>query len=383
MSHAWNRVQRGSFLIVGPLGALACVLALVTQWNSMDSLDRWALPALASVLLGLSLLLAVRRITVATANVSAFAATTGYFLLALGHQFIWFVPTYHMLSENTYWFSVLYATAFIAFRNHHAFRICAVIFGLSCAICGFNLWHLNQSGLLNYRMLAATIQFLLSSAVLVLAQYAVGRLRHQLDQVKLAAYLDALTGLPNRRYAQHLMERMIKHHQAFSLVMLDLDHFKSVNDTFGHQAGDLVLRETGRIISRHLSGTQLMARWGGEEFLLILPGLRKQESKQLADQARLELCGYIFDEVGQLSASFGVAEWIAGEALDVTMNRADTALYEAKRQGRNGVRVAMDDGRLTRMDLPASELPGPPVVLAAPSQMSKGADYFLEQIQSD
>ena len=98
-----------------------------------------------------------------------------------------------------------------------------------------------------------------------------------------------------------------------------------------------------------------MARWGGEEFVLILPGLRKREGKALADQARADLEGTVFDEAGRITASFGVAECVAGDTLDSVMARADAALYAAKRQGRNGVRVAMDDGRLTRMDLPAFE----------------------------
>ena len=356
---AWIAVQRRTFLIVGPLGMVACALALVAQWHSMDSLDRVALPALSGLLLVLSGLLAARRLSVAAATVTAFLGTTAYFLLALGHQFSWFVPRYQMLSENTYWFSVLYATAFIAFRTQYALRICAVIFALSCIICGVNLLSLQHQGLLNYRMLASSLQFLFSSAVLVLAQFAVGRLRHQLDQVKLAAYLDVLTGLPNRRYAQQLLERMLHLNRPCSVVMLDLDHFKLVNDTYGHQAGDLVLRETSRIISRHLSGEQLMARWGGEEFVLILPGLRKREGKALADQARADLEGTVFDEAGRITASFGVAECVAGDTLDSVMARADAALYAAKRQGRNGVRVAMDDGRLTRMDLTVPDLSAP------------------------
>ncbi|WP_189088739.1 GGDEF domain-containing protein [Deinococcus ruber] len=351
VAYAWTSVKRTTFLMVGPLGILACGLALLAQWHSMDGLDRYALPGLSAVLLLLTLLLAVRRIKVAFATLTSFLATTAYFLLALNHQFAWFVPKYQMLSENTYWFSVLYATAFIAFRTRHAFRICAVIFGLACVICGYHLLHLRTERLLNDRMLASTLQFLFSSAVLVLAQYAVGRLRHQLDQVKVAAYLDVLTGLPNRRYAQQLLERSMAQHRPFALVMLDLDHFKAVNDTFGHQAGDLVLRETSRIISRHLSGSQQMVRWGGEEFVLILPGLKKHEGKALAETARADLNAHVFDEVGRISASFGVAEYLAGERLDTLMARADAALYAAKRQGRNGVRVAMDDGRLTRMDL--------------------------------
>ena len=144
----------------------------------------------------------------------------------------------------------------------------------------------------------------------------------------------------------------------FSLVMIDIDHFKQVNDTYGHHAGDMVLRETGRVLGRHLTGKQFIARWGGEEFVLVLPGLHKREGKMLAETARQELYQHVFEQVGGLTASFGVAEWAGGDDLEAVMKRADAALYAAKRQGRNGVRVAMEDGRLTRLDLPDPVLPG-------------------------
>ncbi|WP_424951067.1 GGDEF domain-containing protein [Deinococcus sp.] len=348
----WNAVQRLVFLWLGPVGALACVAALATQWRHIDPFDRFALPILAAVLLLMTAVLALNVLSVAVATRVAFVATSLYFLLGLDHQFRDFFRNHQMLSESSYWFAVLYATAFISFPSRRAIQVCAAIFVCSLLICGFHLLILGTQGLLTDRMTASVVQFLISSVVLVLAQFAVGRLRQQLDQVRAAAYLDVLTGLPNRRYGQQQLENMVQNARAFSLVMLDIDHFKKVNDTYGHQAGDLVLRETGRVISRHLSGKQFMARWGGEEFVLVLPGIHKQGGKKLAEAARQDLYQHVFDQVGGLTASFGVAEWVSGDDLEAVMRRADAALYAAKRQGRNGVRVAMEDGRLTRLDLP-------------------------------
>jgi len=340
------------FLWLGPVGALACAAALATQWAHVDAFDRVALPALAVVLLTMTGVLVWDRLSVTAVTRVSFVATSLYFLLGLAHQFGDFAPHHQMLSESTYWFAVLYATAFIAFSSRIATRVCAAMFATTLLICGVQLARLDAAGLMSARLVASSVQFLISSAVLVLAQVAVGQLRQQLDQVRNAAYLDVLTGLPNRRYAQQQLEHMVQNARPFSLVMLDIDHFKRVNDTYGHQAGDLVLRETGRVVSRHLSGKQIMARWGGEEFILVLPGLHKQDGKRLAEAARRELYEHVFDQVGGLTASFGVAEWVIGNDLGAVMRRADAALYAAKRQGRNGVQVAMEDGRLTRLDRP-------------------------------
>ncbi|WP_407569967.1 GGDEF domain-containing protein [Deinococcus altitudinis] len=380
----WNSVQRLVFLWLGPVGALACAAALATQWRDVDSLDRVALPLLAGVLLFMTGVLAFNLLSVMIATRVSFLATTVYFLAGLDHQFFWFVPHHQMLSESSYWFAVMYATAFIAFRAGRAIQVCAAIFAASLLICLIHLWTLKADGLLTYRMVASVVQFLISSAVLVLAQFAVGRLRQQLDQVRAAAYLDVLTGLPNRRYAEQQLEQMVKTGRGFSMVMFDIDHFKQVNDTYGHQAGDLVLRETGRVVGKHLHGQQFMARWGGEEFVLVLPGLHKQGGKALAETARQDLYQHVFDQVGGLTASFGVAEWTSGDDLNAVMRRADAALYGAKRQGRNGVRVAMEDGRLTRLDLPAQV--GEPVTAgpkSAGAAQAAESQRDLSQLPSD
>ena len=378
-SQVWNVLQGRIFMMVGPLGALACFAALVAERQGIDALDRWALPSLAALLLSFSGLLGLKVIGVRSATRITFAATTLYFLLGLDRQFFWFAPHYGMLSESSYWFAVLYATAFIAFQSEEAAWVCSAIFGLSLLICGLHLTLLWQAHELSTHLIASSAQFLLTSAVLVAAQFVVGRLRQQLDQVRLAAALDSLTGLPNRRYTQQHLEELMQAGRGFSLVTLDIDHFKQVNDVYGHSAGDMVLRETAQVVGRHLGGQQLLGRWGGEEFVLVLPGLHKRAGKELAERVRRDLYQHVFDQVGGLTASFGVAERRPDDSLSSLMERADAALYAAKRQGRNGVRVAMDDGRLTRLDLPAlpdtplpaspgSLPPGPPAQRADPAK---------------
>ena len=380
----WNAVQRRVLLWLGPAGVLACMVALATQWGDVDPLDRYALPGLAAVMLVMSGALALNLLSVTLTTRVTFVANAAYLLLSLNHQFWQFVPDHQMLSESSYWFAVVYATAFLAFRAEQAIQVCSAIFVCTVLICSVQLLNLWAAGTLSMtgRTVASVGQFVLSSGVLVLMQYAVGKLRQQLDQVRAAAYLDVLTGLPNRRFAQQQLNALAQTALAqptltqtgrvFSVVMIDIDHFKQVNDTYGHHAGDMVLRETGRVIGRHLTGKQFIARWGGEEFVLVLPGLHKREARALAETARRELYQHVFDQVGGLTASFGVAEWAGGDDLDAVMKRADAALYAAKRQGRNGVRVAMEDGRLTRLDLPDPTPPEAFTVRAATGQLSTG-----------
>lgn len=169
------------------------------------------------------------------------------------------------------------------------------------------------------------------------------------------ALRDPLTGLHNRRHLDaRLPELLAQANQGaapLSLLMLDLDHFKQVNDVHGHQAGDEVLRHAARLISRHTRSVDLVCRYGGEEFLVVLPDVAPDQAAQQAEvlRAALESTPARFgDVVLPLTASFGVAG-LNDEAShpDRLIDIADKALYEAKAQGRNRV-VRAAQGRGAR-----------------------------------
>lgn len=159
---------------------------------------------------------------------------------------------------------------------------------------------------------------------------------------------DFLTGISNRREFLHLAEREIQRaargDDALSLLLLDIDRFKKVNDTFGHEAGDKVLVEMSAIVQRHLRDFDVFARIGGEEFVVILPEVTASQAVEKAERLRLLIEDHpvVLDDGGKVkyTLSIGVAEWDGEEVLDRLMVRADNALYQAKDAGRNKVSLS-------------------------------------------
>ena len=154
------------------------------------------------------------------------------------------------------------------------------------------------------------------------------------------AVTDTLTGVWNRRHGTELLTADLSARrpgQALSLLMLDIDHFKTINDTFGHQAGDHVLIEIASRLRRSLRGNDMVARWGGEEFVVLLRDCVLSDALRLAEDIRAAIAEVPFGALGSLTVSVGAAEVRADEDLTSWLGRADQALYRAKRAGRNEV----------------------------------------------
>jgi len=165
------------------------------------------------------------------------------------------------------------------------------------------------------------------------------------------ALTDALTGLFNRRYVMGHLERLVtrsgEQKKTFAVLMLDIDHFKLVNDTYGHSAGDMVLKEFAHRLSRHMRSFDMVARIGGEEFLVLLPDVDIGMVGTIANR----LCAVIADEPivctpegTRITVTTSVGVTLAGENLepvDAVLKRADTALYRAKNAGRNRVETEL------------------------------------------
>ncbi|MFO7576777.1 MAG: sensor domain-containing diguanylate cyclase, partial [Pelovirga sp.] len=169
-----------------------------------------------------------------------------------------------------------------------------------------------------------------------------------MQQLQIQSSVDPLTGLANRRHfldaAQMEIKKAGRYGQPVSLIMVDLDHFKGVNDTFGHPIGDLVLQECARLLKGSCRETDLVGRFGGEEFLLLLPATDLQGALAIAEKIRALIADHRFSfpqcEV-QITASLGVAQWHNREtSIDGALQRADSALYGVKTMGRNAVKSA-------------------------------------------
>ena len=173
-------------------------------------------------------------------------------------------------------------------------------------------------------------------------------LRQQKEAAEQLARIDPLTGLLNRRAFFEASEveirRVLRYRQPLSVIAIDLDHFKSINDSYGHGAGDSVLIDFAHVVSQQLRGVDLVARLGGEEFVVLLPDSDTQGALRVAERLRLALADsgpQVGEGVLHYTASFGVAGLDPGQSsLEELLERADTALYAAKRQGRNRVELA-------------------------------------------
>lgn len=157
----------------------------------------------------------------------------------------------------------------------------------------------------------------------------------------LVATLDSLTELPNRRsfyeHGQWLLERRRRTGESLSALMLDIDFFKRVNDTYGHPTGDAVLQQLATTARQILRRQDFMARYGGEEFVIILPTTNLAGALQLGEKLRAHVATTDFPGASKLTISLGCAEYYADESLQDLVARADAALYQAKRAGRDRV----------------------------------------------
>jgi diguanylate cyclase len=174
-------------------------------------------------------------------------------------------------------------------------------------------------------------------------------LQRKLDMAKVEASLDGLTGIANRRNFDFTIQRWVIAHEKsedpFTVAIIDLDNFKNVNDNYGHQIGDQVLIAAAMELGRNIRTNDFLARYGGEEFIILSEGMKLQESEKRYSALMEKIENMRFDcrsaEQGELSvsltASCGVAEYALGETPRELIRRADEALYEAKRAGKNRV----------------------------------------------
>ena len=161
------------------------------------------------------------------------------------------------------------------------------------------------------------------------------------DDLKELAELDGLTGIPNRRSFDAKLEDCLSdallNDVKFSLIMFDIDHFKEINDTFGHQAGDAVLSELASSIKENIRKEDFFARFGGEEFIIISNNIGIDGAVELAEKLRLKVETYGFSSKINVRCSFGATAYRRGDTADAIIKRADDALYKAKENGRNRV----------------------------------------------
>jgi len=185
--------------------------------------------------------------------------------------------------------------------------------------------------------------------------YELEVLRARVSDLERLAATDHLTGAWNRAQLDRVIEpelaRSVANRQPLSLILFDIDCFKSINDRFGHAAGDAVLRDLVRLVRGRTRPSDILFRWGGEEFVVLVAAAGYRQAAGVAESLRAAVAGHVFESAGKVSVSLGVAEHNGSEDIATWFRRLDSALYEAKKSGRDRVVVA----RLGNSDAWAAE----------------------------
>ncbi|GIU52429.1 MULTISPECIES: sensor domain-containing diguanylate cyclase [Shewanella] len=185
------------------------------------------------------------------------------------------------------------------------------------------------------------LSLVVTFGILLIANMTLGKYQRKLEMM---ASTDKLTGAANRQafeeYFTRSISRAVVESIPMAVLILDIDHFKQVNDKYGHNIGDLVIQSAANVLKLHLSNADLLCRWGGEEFLILLPNNNASQAHDLADKIRESVAAKNIKVNGSdinITISCGVAEYRKTETPEELINRADIALYQAKEQGRNQV----------------------------------------------
>jgi diguanylate cyclase (GGDEF)-like protein len=162
--------------------------------------------------------------------------------------------------------------------------------------------------------------------------------------LKRLATIDKLTGAYNRRKFDEIINREIerfrRHNKPLSMIIFDIDNFKNINDTYGHNIGDYVLKKIVDIAKETIRKIDYLIRWGGEEFMIISSETNMNEAHALAERIKKSIETYMFKSVGNVTASFGVTEFKEGDTEDTFIKRADNIMYGAKMKGKNRVELS-------------------------------------------
>jgi diguanylate cyclase (GGDEF)-like protein len=251
-----------------------------------------------------------------------------------------------------HWVPVLYVFAFMVFDGPRAVWGAGALFSTVVLLTVPHAWFglgasagpLTPTYLV--QVLLAHVVTLVALSFFATLQRGLAAWRDTAQEMHTLAHTDALTGLANRRAAQEVLVREVaragRYQRELAVLMLDIDRFKVLNDTFGHPLGDRVLVALAERLRAHVRTSDLVARWGGEEFMVVAPETAMPFSQQLAELLRSHVAKDPFLDGHRVTVSIGVSSFREGDDVDALVARADAALYRAKEGGRNRVAVVDD-----------------------------------------
>lgn len=337
---AFEASRRRTGLLLLPLAAMATAGAWLLSYvnHSLNPVDRWFLPLLSLEAVGLTVLLYFRRFGVREVEAGALGGLGLYQLLMLLYLVVSGEVYRDGFGATSLWYPLIFPLAFLVLPREQALRLSVAYYllGLVIGLAGMALGAVPTLKALN-----SFVQFYVVCVAYLVLLDIYARVREQYFVMRHMAHTDPLTGLANRRAGRERLEHALGRAQPgrVAVLLADLDHFKEVNDRYGHPVGDQVLREVAFRLDQELREGDLLVRWGGEEFLILAQGTDLEQAQHLAQR----LGRAVQDEpvVGTIgvSLSFGVAVFRPGDSAETLVERADQALYRAKHLGRRRVEL--------------------------------------------
>lgn len=338
----WLKVLFSLFLLL--LSSLWLYEALIL--GRVNPIDRLAYPLILGLITTSLVVLKINPNAYRISVVGTVGVITIYQFVVL-QAIIWgYIPASDTYKLTTFsqWFPLIYILLFLFLRKQQALLLSGFIY-LCLGAAGMMRSWIEQELPVEQHIFSYLLHMILAHPLYIAIFTTVASLQSSFSLVQAQAVkadIDHLTNLANRRAASRALEGVLNDEmETIGVMLIDIDRFKRINDTFGHGVGDQVLVQTAQLFQQGLRKTDIASRWGGEEFLIILIDTTAQELYQTAERLRLGLANYPHPSVGPVTASFGVALAKPGDRLETLLRRADAALYRAKQAGRNRV-VAAD-----------------------------------------
>ncbi|MBA1159004.1 GGDEF domain-containing protein [Microvirga mediterraneensis] len=345
--------RRRSVLSLLAAGGLLCVGSLwwfETATGIIAEFDRYAYPALMLVFICSLVILRLFPKRFSLALLGCYFGASLYFVAAITtFTLLQAQNNLYIVANTLQWMPLIYVAAFVLFQQRHAIVLSGGVFlasvvpsCLTLLLKGPGFWSLELGALLiNAGAVHLLVILSLSFFTVLHAQFEQARVKAAV--MESSAHTDPLTGVANRRGMEAAFRR-IQADPAHStvLVLLDVDYFKSVNDRFGHYAGDEVLRWVASSITSQLRPGDLVGRWGGEEFVIAAPNTSLSDGVQLAERIRQVICAKEHLIAGPVTISAGLAAWTSALSVEEALRSADHALYLAKANGRNRIEAIKD-----------------------------------------
>ena len=333
---------------------MLAVIAVLSVWYLERSTgviswwDAYAYPIVALILIGGALVAAFSPVHIPSVRFVTVGAVNTLMVYEL-HMILWYsVPIdMYQISATLQWIPLAFGLSYLFLNFRAALALTGGVLVYE-AISFINSVKLLETGVeapnyLPSLLWSAFISQVMYASLLIAIVYIKSNARHARNQARimsLKAHTDPLTGILNRRGLDRRLEQVAGNIQSdgqTAIFMIDVDHFKSINDVHGHQAGDLVLVELSRLMTSLLRGHDVVGRWGGEEFLVVAPGTTRSQAVELAERLRAAVERRHFAGIGKVTVSVGVAELDADTSATSVIEAADAALYTAKHNGRNRV----------------------------------------------